>query len=67
MSALSEGYARLDQFQLEHEVRKALAASKAAVPSTMMHLTEFISKTKSGSLMLTRGTDDPMSRFSTPP
>ena len=67
VSALAEDYPGVCPDQLSHEIRKALAASKAAAPSTMIHLQEFISRCKPGPLMLTRGTDDPMSRFSTPP
>ena len=64
VSALAEDYASLDKSALEHEVRKALAASKVAAPSTLTHLTEFISRTRSGGLIVNR--EGTFSRLSTP-
>ena len=66
VTALAEDHPQLEPCSLSHEIRKALAASKTAMPSMLSHLTEFISRVKSGSLQLTRGTDDPMSRLTTP-
>ena len=66
VSTLAEDYQSADVTALQHEVRKALSLSKSSQPSTILHLTDFISKTRPGSITLTRGTDGPMSRLTTP-
>ena len=63
---LAEEYPRLGADQLARETRKALAASREKTPSTMSHLIEFISRTRSGSLSVVRGATPPMSRSTTP-
>ena len=64
VSALAEDYSGLSAEILQHEIRKALAASKATVPSILTHLTEFISRTRSGGLVVNR--ERIFSRLSTP-